>query len=280
MAGILAAPGFGSNRMSGLTEQEILREGRRILRLIAPAGARLVRQQDGRWTPVLRGNLGSRRLRLLPELIEAFCARGWLAEGSGGDLVLSGSGRTWLAAELAGIDTQAAQHMTLRLGLVQTESGAPAVVTVNEAESPLAWLKERGSITDVQFEAGERLRRDYTIARLEPRLAIDLAAPKVQGGLGPLNPAVMPDAVLAAKQRFGRALKAAGPGLSDLLFDVCCALKSVGAIETEKGWPRRSAKIVLGLALDRLAEHYGLSPPPARGRFRSWSAERADAADG
>jgi hypothetical protein len=75
-------------------------------------------------------------------------------------------------------------------------------------------------------------------------------------------------------------MKAVGPGLSDLLFDVCCALKSMGDVETEKSWPRRSAKIVLGLALDRLADHYGLHAPAPRARLRSWSAEFAEAAGG
>jgi hypothetical protein len=266
--------------MSGPTEQEILREGRRILRLLAGAAARLVAREDGRWALVQRGDPASRRLRVSAELVRTFQARGWLAALPDGDLVLSETGHAWLAAELAGIDPHAAQHMQLHLRHLPDEAGETAVAAVNEAESPLAWLKARGSLTELQFEAGEKLRRDYTIARLEPRLGIDLAAPKVQGRGGAADAALMPDAVLAAKQRFARALKAAGPGLSDLLFDVCCALKGVSAIEAEKAWPRRSAKIVLGLALDRLAEHYGLDRRPVRPRLRGWSAEIAEAAGG
>lgn len=265
--------------MSGVAEQEIRREARRILRLIAADSGRLVRQKDGRWAVVQWGDPATRRLRVSAELAEAFRTRGWLAELPGGDLALSRSGRNWLAAELAGIDSSAVRQKHLGLRLVPEEAGETSVVAVNEAESPLAWLKARRAITDLQFEAGEKLRRDYTIARLEPRLAVDLAAPKVQGR-GPADPALMPDTVLAAKQRFARALKAVGPGLSDLLFDVCCALKGVGDIEAAKNWPRRSAKIVLGLALDRLADHYGLNPRPAAARLRSWSAEFAEAGGG
>jgi hypothetical protein len=265
--------------MSGLTEQEIHREGRRILRLLAPADARLVRRDDGDWALLQRGDPASRRLRIRAELVRAFRASGWLAELPGGNLAPSPSGCAWLAEKISGTDSYAAQHRQLSVRLVETETGEAAVVAVNEAESPLVWLRTRGAITDVQFEAGEKLRRDYTLARLEPRVAVDLAALKVQGR-GALDPALMPDAVLAAKQRFAGALKAAGPGLSDLLFDVCCALKSMGAVEAEKAWPRRSAKIVLCLALDRLADHYGLNRRPPRGRVRSWSAEVAEAADG
>jgi len=78
--------------------------------------------------------------------------------------------------------------------------------------------------------------------------------------------------VLAAKQRFARALSTVGPGLSDLLFEVCCHLTGLEAMESANGWPRRSGKVVLQIALDRLAAHYGLSLP-RRGRLRSWSAE-------
>jgi hypothetical protein len=75
--------------------------------------------------------------------------------------------------------------------------------------------------------------------------------------------------VLAAKQRFSAAMRAAGPGLNDLLFDVCCHLRGLGEAERAKRWPARSAKVVLAIALDRLAEHYGLRVR-GRARVRAW----------
>jgi hypothetical protein len=73
--------------------------------------------------------------------------------------------------------------------------------------------------------------------------------------------------VLAARSRVERALKAAGEGLSTILLEVCCLERGLEAAERRLGWPSRSGKVVLRLALSRLALHYGLRPPaePSRG---------------
>jgi hypothetical protein len=127
-------------------------------------------------------------------------------------------------------------------------------VTVNVAESPLAWLRARGLVDARQFEAGERLRADYETAMLAPRVTMRWA-PRVDGGGGAIDPA---GAQIAARRRFDAAVAAAGPGLADVLWRVVCAGEALPVAEKALGWPTRAGRVVLTLALDRIAAHYGL----------------------
>ena len=52
-------------------------------------------------------------------------------------------------------------------------NGAPRrSVTVNIAESPLAWLHARGHLPDRLFDAGEHLRADYERSQLSPSVTM------------------------------------------------------------------------------------------------------------
>jgi hypothetical protein len=154
-------------------------------------------------------------------------------------------------------------------GAVRVETARPGVpvrkgrlarsVTVNLAESPLSWLRARGHVTARQYDAGEALRRDYELAQLPPRVTMQWDAPPqdktARGAPRGLDPG---EAQLAAKQRFEAALQALGPGLEDIAWRVLCAGEGLRAAEGALGWPARAGKLVLGLALDRLAGHYRL----------------------
>ncbi len=257
-----------------LSDGEIAREARRIFRPLSAPGAHLRPAGDGAWRVACRG---AARIAPVPAaMVEAFLKRGWLARaGERESYVLSDAGRAWFARTQAPDDPFAAQHQLRRAATIRDDQGLERRVTVDDAESPLARLKLRGLIDAVQFEAGEKLRVDFTLAGLSPRLGIDLAAPILGGTRGKAAHRLLSDTVIAAKQRFSAAMRAAGPGLSDLLFDVCCHLCGLEEAERAKGWPGRSGRVVLAIALDRLAEHYGLR---VRGtaKLRAWAMEAGE----
>ena len=134
-------------------------------------------------------------------------------------------------------------------------------VTVNLAESPLSWLHARGHLEDRLFEAGERLRADYTRGRIMARMGVNWQAAGASGSQGGDRNGIadLTDAALAARQRVERAIAAVGPELSGVLIDVCCFLKGLERVEAERSWPARSAKVILKTALGVLARHY--EPP-------------------
>jgi hypothetical protein len=127
-------------------------------------------------------------------------------------------------------------------------------VTINLAESPLAWLHARGHVADRLFAAGEKLRADYECAGLAAPVTMRWDAVKIEGGRGSeLWPT---ERRLAAKARFDGAMAAAGKGLADVLWRVVCACQSVPDAERALEWPARSGKLVLRLALERVADFY------------------------
>jgi len=132
-------------------------------------------------------------------------------------------------------------------------------VTVNAAESPLGWLRARGHVSARQYDAGEQLRVDWERAQLAPSVTMRWDPARTirppgssEGWLDPT------EAQVAAKRRFDAAVAAVGPGLSDILWRIVCAGEGMRDAEQALGWPARSGKLVLGLALDRLADHYGM----------------------
>jgi hypothetical protein len=173
------------------------------------------------------------------------------------------------AADAGSIDPLRARHLSLARTTVATPDG-PVDVTIDESESPLVWLACRKGrdgaplISAVQLQAGERLRATFTRAQMMPRVTAswDTTLSRGRGGSGGGNIA---DVVIAARQQMRQAMDAVGPDFAGLLLDVCCFLKGLVDVERERRWPPRSAKVVLQLALDSLARHYGLANE-ARGR--------------
>jgi hypothetical protein len=205
---------------------------------------------------------------------------GWLAPDSTGDrLRLTPSGTSALRRARSG---QAAAVSGDRGAEKSARTSAPARVP---QEGPLAWLRRRKDkdgqpfITEPQFAAGERLATDFWRGQLMPRVTADWSGSASSRRLRRAAPGAgvdLGDGVVAARERVYRALAAVGPELAGILLDVCCHDVGLEAAGRAQGWPQRASKVVLQLALTRLARHYGLiapEPAPGRQRLRHWGEE-------
>lgn len=197
--------------------------------------------------------------------------RAGLLNRDGNRLVLSDAGHARLRRNSAkGDEPFRVQHQRRRRDIHDVE-GVRQAVLINDGESPLGWLRSRKDragrplIGQEQFEAGERLRADYWFARMSPRVTANWQAmaphERVRRG-APADAGSLRDEVLAAKDRVMGALAAVGPEVSSILVDICCELKGLEEAEKANGWPQRAGKVVLQIALTRLAKHYGLIAEP------------------
>lgn len=154
---------------------------------------------------------------------------------------------------------------------------------VNLDESPLAWLARRKDkdgkplLSDAEVSAGERLRADFWFAQMTPRLTANWSNVSSQAGgrrSAPGHGVELADHVIVARERVRLALAAVGPELAGVLIDVCCHLKGLEVTEKSSGWPQRSGKIILQIALRHLARHYGFgasgSAHASRARPSHW----------
>jgi Domain of unknown function (DUF6456) len=157
------------------------------------------------------------------------------------------------------------------------ENGEARTVTRVIAECPLDYLASRKDkngqpmLSQTEWNAGDRLRSDFTRANMLPSIGMRWGEPirSKSGGGGDLSPT---DKAIAARDRVNKALQAVGPEFAGLLIDVCCFLKGLEQVETERKWPQRSAKLMLRAGLSILARHYA---PPARdtAKIRTWGTD-------
>jgi hypothetical protein len=226
------------------------------------------------------------------EALDALVVRD-LAAWAGSAASITEAGRACLRRMAAGADAPddafADQHREIAVASLTEDAPSGPVrrrVRVNNDESPLAWLASRKGadgrplIDAACFEAGERFRRDLTLAGVMPGVTINWDRLGATGGSGGGHDrGNATDTCIAARQRIDKAAAHLGEDDADLLFDLCGFLKKIPLIEQERGWPARSAKIMIERALKRLAAHYGIVTE-ARGPSRSrgigvWRADPA-----
>ncbi|MEO3387863.1 DUF6456 domain-containing protein [Mesorhizobium sp. CAU 1741] len=256
---------------------DALRAQRRLLRLLEKGAARLQPAADADQVLVDAGERGTIGL---PKTIMRGLERRGAVVISDGRVTLGKAGDFADEQNCHATDPFEPPKPQIEEAVIASEAGLESV-SINVAESPLAllWrLKAKSGqrfISPAEFRAGERLRTDYSRGQIMPRMGVNWVAAGGSGRKrGDANGiADLTDAALSARRRVERAVDAVGPEMAGVLVDVCCFLKGLERVETERGWPARSAKVVLKSALSALARHYEPQARQAERQVLHWGAD-------
>ena len=265
-----------------LNDQRIDREGLRVLRRLVETGAVLAVARDMEMGIVVRDGPDGTPQRLAVverEIAQAMALKDWIGCTEPGARIaryhITAVGRAALKRLMAGAENRAGGFAEAQtpFGMQHREMGTREVVEdgllrnlrSNMAESPLAGLARRKDKDGLPFlsrdlvVAGERLREDFELAQMGPRVAQnwdrfltgrDKGAFDTGRNDGPAGGAQ------AARDRVAEALTDLGPGLGDVALRCCCFLEGMENLEKRMNWSARSGKIVLRIALQRLQVHY------------------------
>lgn len=165
--------------------------------------------------------------------------------------------RQWLKRQMIEADAFAAQHRDE----IRTAEG----YLLNLGESPLARLAAPGPggsppfLERHQVEAGERVRKLAERAQLQPRVTTSYSASHTAGGKGLSRAIEIGDLAAEARKSLAQIHKLLPRDCASVVIDVCGLLRGLQTVEQERGWPRRSAKLVLRIGLEQLAQHYGFA---------------------
>jgi Domain of unknown function (DUF6456)/Homeodomain-like domain len=256
----------------------LMREGRRMLRRLAEPGAVLAIASDLDKAVVMREMPDGRTVRtgvMERGVAQAFALKDWITCRKAGRVAtydITGAGRAELRRMLDEDATVGGMaEATTPFGDQHRVWGEKAVaepegrrrVRYNLAESPITLMGRRRDKDGKVFlegelvEAGERLREDFELAQMGPRVAQNWDRFLTAGDRGGFRPDIgTGNGPASARDRVAAALRDLGPGLGDVALRVCCFLEGIEAAEKRMGWASRSGKIVLRIALMRLRRHY------------------------
>lgn len=255
------------------------REAPRLLRRLNETGACLAIARDMENGVIVRDGPDGQSLRtavLERSVAEAMALKDWIALASEGRITryrITSAGRLALKRFLAEDEAARMQDTMQPDAFAEqhrdwAERPAPRTGTkkrgirYNATESPLTALARRMDKDGKPFlssdlvAAGERLREDFELAQMGPRVTQNWEKFLTGGAQGDVGHERGSAGSEKARNRVMTALADLGPGLGDVVLRCCCFLEGMESVEKRMGWSARSGKIVLRIALTRLRAHY------------------------
>ncbi len=188
-------------------------------------------------------------------IVEAWRRAELVIQQADGSWLISDLGFASLRRHIGGIS---AQHQ-----IIEAHPDATgAIQKRNVSGSAIEWLTSkkggRFALTANEIEAARTFRADYERSHMTGRTTMDwserVGRRKTRRPAGHDSLSLK---ALDARRRLHKALDYVGPMLSEMLVEACCHEQSLQASEAQFSLPARSGKVMLKIALDRLAVFYG-----------------------
>lgn len=252
-------------RTMNITDDAVIeREGRRILRRLSEPSACLAVAMDMDKAVVVRESEDGKVRRTASverHIAQAMALKDWVSCAKPGRISryeITSAGRSALKRLLADEDATRTgfAEAPARFGDQQsTYAGRnipdPATNTTrrvryNFNESPVTLMARRKDKSGQPFlstdlvDAAERLREDFELAQLGPKIMQNWDRFLTGGAQSPNADIDVDNGPLDARNRVSEALRDLGPGLGDVALRVCCFLEGLEAAEKRMGWSARS----------------------------------------
>lgn len=270
-----AKPGAAADRPAprGLTAG-FEREAASVLTLLSRGGAVLAAAEGMEMAVVVRESEHSdgQKVAVSRPLAGALALTGWISCSRRGRIsryAITPAGRNALKGIIADQENRARARLEGGFAEAQAPFQAPGGAgksgygrkpRYGTSETPLEMLARLSDKDGKPFlspgmvSAGKRLREDFELAQISSHLTQEKLyfTPGSQALRSNSH-----EAGAAAQQRMTEALQKLGAGLGDIALRCCCHLEGLETAERSLGWPARSGKVVLRIALQHLADYYG-----------------------
>ncbi len=192
-----------------------------------------------------------------------------------GNIFPTKEAKKWLIRKLS----YASEQFSKQHQIIITERNG---IKKNLAESPISKLtifkdKKNPFLKPHHIEAAKKFALLFEKSQLRARTTINyFASPKGKEKYSNFTTAELSDMAIDARRKIEQLLNGMPDECASVIIDICGLEKGLQIVESEKGWPRRSAKLVLRIGLEQLAQKFGLTPKAVgklKGKSTYWQKE-------
>ncbi|NRA86216.1 MAG: hypothetical protein HRU28_02235 [Rhizobiales bacterium] len=217
------------------------------------------------------------------ELVEYMQRNGWL-KPDGEKYIYSEKGKKWVLKFIYFWDLNVNEEMK-NVDMFSASIGKKANAAYVELKgdySPILKLYNRQKnlnnkyLVEQHVQAGQKLFKLFSKANLQPNITMnwDKLESVPQNHYTGEKEQPFGEQVYIARKQLYESLAYVGEEYAAILVEICLFANGLEATEKAMNWPARSGKLLLTMALDKLAKHYKISTAEVKNnKYLSWAKD-------